>query len=96
MKSIYLILILFVTLAAGTMQVQEPKELPEGLFCNPKGVVGKNGLVIDPAHPCHCEHMTYSKDCEGYVQENGKCTQRCHKDHCHCPVKCEPVETSPD
>ncbi len=85
--------IMTVKVMSGAPQA-EPKELAQGLFCNPKGVVARNGLVIDPAHPCHCAHMTHSKDCEGAVEENAKCTQFCHKEHCHCPVTCDPVEQS--
>lgn len=66
----------------------EPKELPAGLYCNPKGIVGNNGLVIDPSHKCNCKHQTVSKDCEGYIQEMPTCSQFCHKEKCKCPVVC--------
>lgn len=79
--------------ALSGQQPTEPKELPTGLYCNPKGIVGNNGLVIDPAHKCHCEHMTHSRDCEGAVEENAKCMSFCHKEKCRCPVHCDPVET---
>lgn len=82
---------LYFLISAAIMQV-EPPELPAGAFCSPRGVVSSDGHVMDGAHPCHCEHMTHSKDCEGGVEENNKCTQWCHKDHCHCPVMCDPID----
>lgn len=82
--------------SAAIMQVVEPPKLPDGTYCSPRGVITSDQRVIDPSHPCHCEHMTHSKDCEGYVQENSKCTQYCHKESCRCPVKCEPVDLQSD
>lgn len=73
-------------------QVVEPPVLPEGSFCTPAGTATSDGHVIDgqPSHQCHCQHMTHSKDCEGQVEEKSSCKQWCHKEHCHCPVVCDP------
>lgn len=84
--------VLWFVVSVVIMQIEEPPVLPDGSFCTPAGIATTDGHVMDPAHPCHCEHMTTSTDCEGYVQENNRCTQYCHKDHCHCPVVCHPVD----
>ena len=70
---------------------QEPTEYPPGYYCSPQGTISDN-KVIDPAHPCICKRMDHSEDCDGLPIEDAMCMQWCHKDHCGCPVTCQPTK----
>lgn len=86
-----------VHVAAGAPIAAQERHTPEGTFCTPQGVVTGDMRVVDPSHPCHCEHMTYSAPtCEGVVQENSKCANYCKKEACRCPVICTMPVPQPD
>jgi hypothetical protein len=67
----------------------EPPEFPDGVYCTPQGKVYK-GLQT-PDEPCHCQIMM-REDQDGCcnIQQNNdpKCTQYCHEQHCRCPHEC--------
>lgn len=72
-----------------TTNPAEPPEFPDGQYCTPNGNVFK-GLQT-PDAPCHC-HMMMRQDADGccnILQNNDqKCTQYCHEQHCACPREC--------
>jgi hypothetical protein len=73
-------------LALGA-QRPEPPVLPPGQFC--VHVTRQNPR---PAHPCACQRECLpTEDEQGRqtvgVREDAQCTQYCHADHCHCPIK---------
>jgi hypothetical protein len=65
----------------GRAPGQEAPEPAPGWFCSPKGQAD---------HQCACQRMDHDPQCEGMPQEDSQCRVYCHKDHCRCPVKCEP------
>jgi hypothetical protein len=64
-----------------TMTAQEPPEPAPGWYCSPKG---------QEDHQCACHRMDHDAQCDGTPQEDPQCRVYCHKDHCRCPVMCEP------
>lgn len=90
------LVIAWLWIAISALVMQE-RETPSGTFCTPAGVVSDGMVMLDPSHPCHCEHMTYSApDCEGPVVENAHCSNYCHKDKCRCPVVCKDPMPAPE
>ena len=79
-----LILLSIITLTLTFLQ--HPEEYPPGWFCSPSGII-KDGVPTTD-HPCHCERMIHSDDCEGIPTESPTCNQYCSKQHCACPAIC--------
>ncbi len=82
--------------------LQHPDAYPDGHFCTPEGtvVMQPNGRYSPPdgmpAHKCACVRIVHDEDCEGEpMEDNIRCLQRCHKEHCHCPVACDTTPKAP-
>ena len=83
------------SLIALIMVLQEPAEYPPGSFCSPQGILSES-KVIDPDHPCSCQRVDTSEDCEGVPQHDQVCKQWCHEQHCSCPPVCHSVKQEPE
>ena len=81
-RRLLLLLLLLLTSFLITT-AQEPLEPAAGWYCSPKG---------QGDHHCTCQRMDHDSQCEGMPQEDPQCRVYCHKDHCRCPVMCEPQQ----